>query len=96
MTAGEVLLTPAVLDMTALLGDPERMGRAFGWFGFVRGLGYSIGPVLGGLAFDYYQQRPYVMWSLIAGVVVAATVGFAWFLRRFPLTTPPVDVPLKP
>ena len=84
MTIGEVVVTPAQQATVAELGDPSRLGRAFGVFGTMQMLGVAIAPVLGGLAFDHLRHRPLLMWACLAALPALLTAGyvrFAW-LRR--------------
>src|SRR5690606_11609416 len=80
MTAGEVLLSPAQQATVAELGDPARLGRAFGALGTVQTLGVATAPVLGGLAFDHSRGQ---MWQLLALVPVALVgVHLAFLIVR--------------
>lgn len=86
LTFGEVIFSPALSDMAAYLGDPRRIGRAFGLFGLMQSLGISMGPLLGGLIFDHLRHDHLAMWSTIAGGMALVGVGYALFARRW--TTP--------
>jgi MFS family permease len=79
LTAGEVVFAPALTDMAARLGDPRRLGRAFGLFGLMQQIGLSIGPLVGGLLFDAYRGHPLGLWGWIAAAMVAVGVGYALF-----------------
>jgi predicted MFS family arabinose efflux permease len=83
LTAGEVIFAPALSDMAAYLGDPRRMGRAFGLFGLMQSLGVSVGPLVGGLAFDHLRHDHLLLWGAIAGGMAIVGVGFASFARRY-------------
>ncbi len=81
-TLGEVLFSPAQSDMAATLGDPRRMGRAFGLLGFMTSLGTSFGPLLGGALFDAFGSQPRLLWSIIAAGMALTAMMFAVFLAR--------------
>lgn len=81
LTTGEVIFAPALSDTAATLGDPERMGRAFGLFGLVQSLGLSLGPLVGGLAFDWLQDEPMGLWGAMAAGMVALAIGYSIFGR---------------
>jgi len=81
LTAGEVIFAPALTDAAATLGDPERMGRAFGLFGLVTTLGHSLGPLLGGVAFDLLRKDPLGLWGLMALGMIVVAVSYARFGR---------------
>jgi len=82
LTAGEVIFAPALSDTAATLGDPARMGRAFGLFGLAQTLGVSLGPLVGGLAFDHLRTEPLVMWGLMAAGMVLVGLAYSRFGRR--------------
>lgn len=88
LTAGEVVFAPALSDMAAYLGDPRRMGRAFGLFGLMQQLGVAIGPSLGGAVYDRYRGQPAVMWGVFAGGMALVGAGYAWFARRWLPSSP--------
>ena len=76
ITVGEVVLAPAHQAAAAELGDPRRMGRAFGLLGTMKMLGVAIAPLIGGLVYDHLRHRPLVMWSVIASIAVALAATF--------------------
>jgi MFS family permease len=73
-TIGEVVVTPAQQATVAELGDPTRLGRAYGVFGTMQMLGVALAPLLGGLAYDHLRDRPLAMWGCLA-VLPAVLVG---------------------
>jgi MFS family permease len=82
LTLGEILYSPALSDLAAHLGDPQRMGRAFGLFGLAQTLGVSMGPLVGGAVFDALREHQLTMWLVFAGGMVLLAAGYAVFLRR--------------
>ena len=85
LTIGEVVVTPAQQSTVAELGDPSRLGRAFGVFGTMQMLGVAVAPVLGGLAYDHLRYRPLLMWACLASLPALLSVAyarFAWLRRR--------------
>jgi len=85
LTAGEVLFAPALTDLAATLGNPERMGRAFGLFGFVQSLGLSLGPLLGGAVYDGLRTEHLAMWGLFAAGMALVAAAYAVLGRRYAL-----------
>jgi predicted MFS family arabinose efflux permease len=81
LTAGEVLVHPAMQATAAELGDGARMGRVFGLVGTLEMLGIAIAPMLGGLAFDAFRSQPGRMWIVLAAFPAALTLGYAVFAR---------------
>lgn len=81
ITVGEVIFAPALTDTAAALGDPERMGRAFGLFGLAQSLGISLGPIVGGLGFDLLRDEPSRLWLLLAGAMLVVGIAYSVFGR---------------
>lgn len=48
MAAGSALMLPSALAQIRVRMDPERRGRAFGYFGAAMGVAAALGPLLGG------------------------------------------------
>ena len=78
-TIGEVVVAPAQQATVAQLGDPTRLGRAYGLFGTMQMLGVALAPLLGGLAYDHLRHRPMVMWACLAALPLLLAVGYARF-----------------
>jgi len=85
LTLGEVIFAPALSDIAATLGDPKRMGRAFGLFGLVQSVGVSIGPLLGGVVYDGLRADHLAMWGIFAAGMAVVAATYAWFGRRYRL-----------
>jgi predicted MFS family arabinose efflux permease len=81
LTLGETLTEPALAAGVSRLSTPERMGRAMGLYGLVRGMGYSLGPYLGALLYERLATQPVLLWGLLAASAVPAAVGFL-LMRR--------------
>lgn len=90
-TSGEVVVAPAQQATVADLGDPARLGRAFGRFGTMQVLGVAVAPLVGGLAFDHLRHRPALMWGTLAALAGIAAIGYGYFAlvqrRRLALAT---------
>jgi len=84
MTAGEVIVAPAQQATVAELGDPTRLGRAYGIFGTMQMLGVAFAPLVGGLAYDHLRDRPLLMWGCLAAIPAAVAAIYTRFgaLRR--------------
>jgi len=76
LTAGEVICAPAQQAAAAELGDPRRMGRAFGLMGFAQMLGVAFAPLAGGTLYDHFRDRPHLMWGIPAGGAVVLAVSY--------------------
>lgn len=79
LTAGEVVFAPALADMAAHLGDPKRLGRAFGLFGLMQQMGVSIGPLVGGAIYDGLHDHHLAMWGTIAAGTALVGLGYLVF-----------------
>jgi MFS transporter, DHA1 family, tetracycline resistance protein len=75
--------SPAAGAMIARLAPDRRRGRAFGSYGAWKGLGYALGPVLGGLLITLGGYR-----MLFVVLTVLALVVAAWAAMATPLVAP--------
>ena len=55
---------------------PEKRAAAFGWLGGAFGVGFIIGPALGGLVAEYGTRMPFLLAALLAGVNAGAMILF--------------------
>lgn len=69
----------AIADVTA----PEERARNFGFVGAAFGVGFIMGPVIGGLLGEMGPRAPFVAAAVLAGV------NFLYGLTLFPETLPP-------
>jgi len=77
--ASQVIANAYVADITA----PEHRAKAFGWLGAALGLGFVLGPALGGLLGAFGPRVPF--WV----AAVLAAVNFLWGLKALPETLAP-------
>lgn len=64
---------------SAALADastPEKRGAVFGWIGAAFGLGFIIGPAIGGLLAGLGPRAPFLAAALLAAVNAAAMLAF--------------------
>jgi MFS family permease len=81
ITCGEVLVAPAHQAAAAEVGDPRRMGRAFGLLGTMQMLGVSVAPLIGGVIYDHLRHHHLAMWSALAVFAALMAAGYATFGR---------------
>ncbi|AXX31164.1 MFS transporter [Actinosynnema pretiosum subsp. pretiosum] len=82
--AAAAAFSPAASALVARLSPQARHGRVFGGYGAWKGLGYTLGPVLGGVLI-HLGGHP-LLFGVLAGLALA--VG-AWALVAVP-TVPPL------
>lgn len=81
LTLGEILVAPAHQAAAAHIGDPARMGRAFGLLGMTQTLGFAIAPLCGGILFDLLHHRPMIMWGAIAASALLLAAAYKRLTR---------------
>jgi len=70
--------SPAINGRASYLVPPDRQGEVFGLLQSSRALGFLVGPILGGVLFDWRPAAPY----LAAGTVLLAVSAAPWFPAR--------------
>ena len=73
---GEMLLTPVASSAVAALSPPDRIGRYQALLSTTQGLGFSLGPAIGILAFSRGEQLPWLGCALV-GVAAVALIELA-------------------
>ena len=81
VTSGEIVTTPASMNLVANFSTVELRGRYMGVYGLFNSFGWSTGPLIGGVLLDLAARRSMLLWSPIACLTLVAAVGF-WDLRR--------------
>jgi len=79
LTIGEMIMIPTSTALTANLAPPDMRGRYMSVYGLTWGIGFGIGPVIGGLLNDHLA--PVAIWygGLVMGLVAA--LGFILLTR---------------
>ncbi|HEY75324.1 MAG TPA: MFS transporter [Thermoflexia bacterium] len=74
LTIGEMIMIPTSTALTANLAPPTMRGRYMSVYGLTWGIGFAVGPVLGGVLND--QIAPVAIWygGMVMGL--AAALGF--------------------
>jgi MFS family permease len=80
LTVGEMIMIPTSTALTASLAPPDMRGRYMSVYALTWGLGFGIGPVIGGLLND--RLAPVAIWAFGALVGVLAAAAFAMLSRR--------------
>lgn len=74
MTIGELIMAPTASTLAANLAPPAMRGRYMSIFGLTWGVGFGIGPVIGGYLND--NLAPAAIWHGGLVIGLAATLGF--------------------
>jgi EmrB/QacA subfamily drug resistance transporter len=82
---------PPALSLLAVLFPPELRAKALGVWAGVAGVGFALGPVVGGVLVDLAGWR-WVFLVTVPFVLVAALLGSRWLPESRRPGTPPVDV----
>jgi MFS family permease len=82
VTAGEIVTTPASMNLVANFSTVERRGRYMGVYGLFNSFGWSTGPLLGGILLDLAAGRSMLLWGPIGAVALLAAAGYADLRRR--------------
>lgn len=86
ITCGELLISPSALTIPANLAPPGRTGRYMGLYGLAVTLGWSMGPLFGGILMDLFKPEFIYYWVLVAGTALVAALIFGRFAGRIPLS----------
>jgi MFS family permease len=81
VTSGEIISSPASMNLVANFSSDQVRGRYMGVYGLFNSFGWSIGPLVGGVLLDVAGGRSLLLWGPIAGLMLLATFGY-WDLRR--------------
>lgn len=74
---------PTLNSLCSMAAPARREGEMFGLLQSVRSLGFLLGPILGGVLFDWHREAPY----LLAGAVLAGAAILSVH-RPWPMTKP--------
>lgn len=75
ITVAEMIETPTAAAYVSELAPNGLMGAYLGAFHFVFHLGWTVGPMVGGVLLDLTPD-PLYAWSIIAGLALAGGIGF--------------------
>ncbi len=81
VTLGEIVTTPASMNLVANFSTPELRGRYMGVYGLFNSFGWSTGPLIGGVLLDFAAGRSMLLWAPIGALALVASAGY-WDLRR--------------
>jgi MFS family permease len=76
ITFGEMVVSPAAMNLTANMSPENERGRYMGVFGLASSIGFSMGPFAGGVIMDTVTQNDVLMWACIGIFGVIAAIGY--------------------
>jgi len=80
----EITVLPASMAIVANLSKDKHHGLYMGGYGLFFSLGWSIGPLLGGVLIDLLGSQPVILWGIIASLGVLSALGFNWIGKKLP------------
>jgi len=78
LTVGEIISSPVALSVVAGLSPEKHRGRYMGFYELSHTLGFTAGPLLGGLLLDSFPTDSWPIWGTIALIALLAGIGFYW------------------
>lgn len=75
---GAGVANPTINGLASTLTPSNRQGELFGLLQAARSIGFAIGPIVGGILFDWYYAAPYLLAGGIcafAGIILAIPAG---------------------
>ena len=78
LTVGEIIFSPVALSVVGGLSPEKHRGRYMGFYELSHTLGFTAGPLLGGLLLDSFPTGSWPIWGPIALIALLAGIGFYW------------------
>ena len=75
VTLGEIIVQPVLYTATSRETTPNTAGRLMSCASLMRGIGYSVGPWIGGQLFS--RVTPVLLWGLLSSFAIGAAAAFA-------------------
>jgi len=76
VTFGEMVVSPASMNLVANLSHENERGRFMGVFGLVSSIGFALGPFAGGVILDAAYPNGVLTWLGIGTFGIVATLGY--------------------
>jgi len=83
ITTAEMMVGPASSTLVARMAPAEKYGVYMGAFGLFGTLGWSIGPLIGGVLIDY-APNPVILWAGVSVFGFLGGLGYYRMHRRYP------------
>lgn len=82
VTFGEMVVSPASMNLVSNLSPENERGRFMGVFGLVSSIGFALGPFAGGIILDAAYPNGVLTWLGIGTFGIIAVVGYLLLGRR--------------
>ncbi len=66
ITIAEMFAVPSFQTIASILANKDKIGSFLGFFGLSQGLGWAVGPILGGFAMDLYKNSYILIWTFLS------------------------------
>lgn len=76
LTVGEIIFSPVALSVVGELSPEKYRGRYMGFYELSHTLGFTAGPLLGGILLDSFPTDSWPIWGIIAFIALLAGTGF--------------------
>ncbi|HEX9916296.1 MAG TPA: MFS transporter [candidate division Zixibacteria bacterium] len=80
----EITVLPASMAIVANLSKEKHHGLYMGGYGLFYSLGWSFGPLVGGVLIDLLNNKPVLLWGIIASLGILSALGFSWIGKKLP------------
>lgn len=78
ITIAEMFAVPSAQTIASILSDKNKLGSFIGFFGLLQGLGWAIGPIIGGFSMDIFKSNHVFMWSFISSFSLISSILFLY------------------
>ena len=76
ITMGEIITSPSSMNLVANLSPENERGRYMGIFGLFTSTGWSLGPFVGGILYDAFNNEPYLLWGGVSLFAIISAIGY--------------------
>ena len=76
ISMGELVSSPASMNIVARMADPQSRGRYMGFSGVISSSGNAVGLLVGGSLMDEFKGQIAIMWLIIGALCLVCVWGF--------------------